>query len=268
MSRTAFFSKTVSHAVTVPVTRPLSPRATLIVNGQGVRGSVPPALESLFTIKPHVDVFPLQIPANHRYAGAAAFLLGPRAPSGALVRIISQPKSGATGTGDLKVRWWGEADTTVRFLVRAYSEEIPASSTPPAPVSRETVYLHEPGSVDRLASLMDSRRPVRFIIQGDDALKIAATNLDDLLDDFFGPSGTGATSQVVAADDVIIAVAILVAILSALTVSVAALNAMVTLVSKAIEKNYTVTWGFDAGNINVFEGEVRMPSLTFNLTPQ
>lgn len=177
MSRTPIFShqETVRH--TQRVAR-LSPQS--LVAATTVDGRFTPAFDQFLGQYPRAEVgqktYNFDVPAGLTYDGATAITLPPSS-AGGHVSVLKQPSIGATGSQALTLQYTMPPGGVVRFRVRAYGQPIVDPSAGNTTPSYEVLYAKDLQSVERLASLMQSKKRIILAIQGDDALKLHSTGL-------------------------------------------------------------------------------------------
>ena len=247
---TAFFSKIVSHRSSISIDPSDFSRG----------GRIPPGsivLPRVVRARPETDSHAITIPNNQEYVHSIAISVPPSS-EGATVQVTSQPASGATGNGTIKVQWFCPPGGEIRYRIRAYAtaQQSPASGASSTPTYEE-VHVVNNESVERLRSLLNARRHVKVVFSGDDAVKIQGTPIPHMM--------SGVTGMEIVA--IIGAAAVIVGILAAATVSVIAIAAITEIVLKAIEKNYHCDVEFETGGWST-SGTFTLPKMVFTLTPQ
>lgn len=278
---TAFFTKFIEHKHSKP-----SPLANIRVSDR-VSALNPattrpmPATFSLSTAElvqvrqalalPLVDTddHAFTVPPDLVYGGASVVSVPPTT-AGSLAWIDQQPKNGTTGSHKLTVRYSIPPGGTLRYRVRAYgtAKPAPAPGPTPAPVSPsyEVLYCRDADSLDRLASLMASKKRILFCFDGMDGAKLLSTGL-------FNPgewklsAGPGGLPLVTI--NPAWEVVAIIAIIAVMVVSVVVILAIQQIVLKGYEYGYRIyieQYGAEV-NIGGFSVQFTMPTLVLRLDP-
>lgn len=277
----AFFTKFVEHKHSKP-----SPLANIRISDR-VSASNPattrpmPATFALSTAElvqvrqaltlPLVDVddHAFTIPADLVYGGASVVSVPPTT-AGSLAWIDRQPKNGATGDRKLTVRYSIPPGGTLRYRVRAYGTAKPAPAPGPTPAptspSYEVLYCRDADSLDRLASLMASKKHILFCFDGLDGAKLISTGL-------FNPGewklSAGPGGLPVITINPAWEIVAIIAIIAVMVVSVVTILAIQHIVLKGYEYGYRIhieQYGSEV-SIGGFSVQFSMPTLVLRLEP-
>lgn len=209
------------------------------------------------------------VPADSVYGGASVVCVPPTT-AGSLAWIDQQPKNGATGNRSLRVRYSIPPGGILRYRVRAYGTAIPAPATTPTPAptppSYEVLYCRDADSLDRLSSLMASKKRILFCFDGLDGSKLISTGL-------FNPGewklSAGPGGLPVVTINPAWEVVAIIAIIAVMVVSVVVILAIQQIVLKGYEYGYRIyieQYGADV-NIGGFSVQFSMPTLVLRLDP-
>ncbi len=277
MSRTAIFSQieTVTHSqrtVTPQLRTPLA-----LADNRLASISARPTLTRLRNIDlsianqisfPQVNTkqFNFTIPQGLKYDGATVITLPPTS-GGAIVSLENQPSNGVIGNQSLTVKYSIPPGGTIRYRVRTYGRPIVNPSVGNEQPDYELLYASDFQSVERLASLMQSKQRIVLAIQGDEALNLVETGL-------FKPGewklrqnnfGLPVVEMNPAWELVVI-----VGILATAAIALAVIILIQTMVSEGIKNGYRiVVKEVTLGDLNVFGTTITfsLPTLGFELIP-
>ena len=213
------------------------------------------------------DDHAFSVPADMVYGGASVVSVPPTT-AGSLAWIDQQPKNGATGSHKLTVRYSIPPGGTLRYRVRAYGTAKPAPTPAPAPVppSYEVLYCRDADSLDRLASLMASKKHILFCFDGLDGAKLISTGL-------FNPGewklSAGPGGLPIITINPAWEIVAIIAIIAVMVVSVVTILAIQHIVLKGYEYGYRIHIEQYGSEVTIGDWSVQfsMPTLVLRLDP-
>jgi len=142
---------------------------------------------------PHVGerTYQFAVPGGMQLHSAQALAL-PDSSSGAVVQLKSQVQVGATGSQSVTVSYSIPPGGQLRIRVRVYAKAIPTPSTGDNQEDEvEVLHLSDFESIDRMSSLMASRKRVVVLVDHPDVFKLAGTGFfgDVTWEVSMGPTG-------------------------------------------------------------------------------
>lgn len=212
------------------------------------------------------QTFNLTVPTGREYDGATVITLPPTT-DGALVSIDSQPSIGSRGNQSLSLKYTIPPGGQVRYRVRAYAQPTADPGAGNTEPEYEVLYVRDMESVQRLTSLMQSKKRVILLVQGDDAVKLVGTGLfsPGMWKLKTGPFGIPQVEINPTWEWVAIA-----AIIAAAAVAIVVLLVLETMVIMGILYGYRVEVGkLELGSVKVagITIQVTLPTLAFVLEP-
>ena len=210
----------------------------------------------------------ISIPSNEKYDGAMVITL-PQASKGCFVEIVEQPAMGATGNIQLKIAYTIPPGGIIYFKLKAYSKKVSTNTNTDsnADSNIEILHLINLQSVERVASLMHSKKRIALLISGSDALQLLATGLFNPGTWRLGKSPLGFTVSINPTWELVA----IVGILAAAAVSTVAIVALTTIVTLGVLNNYRINIAeFETGSVTVGGEiiEISFPTLVLDLQPE
>ena len=217
---------------------------------------------------PHVGekTYAFEVPAGMQLDAAQVVAL-PESSNGATVKLKSGFALGGTGSQSVTVWYSVPPGGQLRLRVRVYAKPIPAPAAGQSQEDEvEVLYLRDFESIDRMSSLMASRKRIVVLVDHPDIHKLAGTGLfnDTTWEISMGP--TGPRVKINPTWEWVVIVAIIAAALVA-ALLIAFLSKMVT---DAIANCYKIHVGsITLGQVTIagVTLTLTLPTMTFDLEP-